>query len=327
MLEREDLCKIAEQAPDGFVQDAVLKANMQIERHRKIACLISGGSDSDIMLDLLYRLDDEKKIVYIWCDTGLEYEATKQHLKDIESKYGIEIVRLKTKKPIPIAIKEYGVPFLSKYVSEMVYRLQRHGFKWEDKPFDELLKEYPKCKTALRWWCNANGEDSRFNISKNKWLKEFMLQNPPTFKISGKCCHFAKKAVAEDFLSENNFDLSCIGVRKAEGGVRSTGYKNCFTPQTDNNIAQYRPLFWLDKKSKEACKQHYGIVYSDCYEVWGMARTGCASCPFGRNFEFELECIMKYEPKLYKAVNKIFGASYEYTRKYRDFQKRNEVKK
>ena len=55
-----------------------------------------------------------------------------------------------------------------------------------------------------------------------------------------------------------------------------------------------------------------------------MARTGCAGCPFGRDFEFELEIMGKYEPKLFRAVNIIFGSSYEYTRKYREFYKKKE---
>ena len=66
----------------------------------------------------------------------------------------------------------------------MISRLQKHNFKWEDKPYDALVKEYPKCKCALKWWCNNNA--SRFNISRNKYLKEFILHNPPTFKISNK---------------------------------------------------------------------------------------------------------------------------------------------
>lgn len=61
---------------------------------------------------------------------------------------------------------------------------------------------------------------------------------------------------------------------------------------------------------------------SKCYTEYGLKRTGCAGCPFGRDFEYELEVIQKYEPKLYKAVNNIFGDSYEYTRKYREFVKK-----
>lgn len=50
-------------------------------------------------------------------------------------------------------------------------------------------------------------------------------------------------------------------------------------------------------------------------------RTGCAGCPFGKDFENELKIIEEYEPKLYKAVNNIFGESYEYTRKFLEFRK------
>lgn len=56
-----------------------------------------------------------------------------------------------------------------------------------------------------------------------------------------------------------------------------------------------------------------------CYTEYGLTRTGCAGCPFGRDFEQELSVIEQYEPKLFKAVNNIFGDSYEYTRKYKAF--------
>lgn len=321
MKDNDKLTEFVKNSPDAWIQDAIYKANQHIERSEKIACSISGGSDSDIMLDFLYKLDDEKKVTYIWFDTGLEYEATKRHLKELEEKYDIEIVRLKTKKPIPRTVREYGVPFLSKQVSEWMSRLQSHNFQWEDDTFENLLKKYPNCKAALKWWCNGYGEKSRHNIAYNTWLKEFIIQNPPSFKISNKCCYYAKKSVANDYISNNDFDLSCVGVRKAEGGARSTAYKNCYTPSDYGQVAQYRPLFWFDNQSKQCYKECHGVTYSDCYEVWGMKRTGCAACPFGQKFEFELECIQKYEPKLYNAVNKIFGASYEYTRKYREFQK------
>lgn len=317
-----DLNEFVFMTTDAWAQDAIYKADQHIRDHNKIACSISGGSDSDIMLDMLYKLDKEKKIVYIWFNTGLEYEATKRHLKELEEKYNIEIVRLDAKKPIPLAVRQYGVPFLSKQVSEFISRLQSHNFQWEDEPFDVLIKKYPNCQSALQWWCGEKGEDSKFNISRNKWLKEFMVQNPPDFKISNRCCYFAKKSPANEYISKGGFDLSCIGVRKAEGGARRFVYKNCFTPAPEGEVAQYRPLFWFDNTSKETYKNAHNLRFSDCYEIWGMDRTGCACCPFGKYFEFELECVQKYEPKLYKAVQKIFGKSYEYTRKYREFQKK-----
>ena len=92
-------------------------------------CSISGGSDSDIVLDIIHKVDEDEKTKYFWIDTGLEYQATKEHLDFLEKKYGIEIVRLKPQKPIPTCVKQYGVPFLSKYVSEQMMRLQASPYQ------------------------------------------------------------------------------------------------------------------------------------------------------------------------------------------------------
>lgn len=47
--------------------------------YKKIICSVSGGADSDVMLDICYRCDKDKKIDYVWFNTGLEYQATKDH--------------------------------------------------------------------------------------------------------------------------------------------------------------------------------------------------------------------------------------------------------
>lgn len=291
-----------------------------MSKKTRIMVSVSGGSDSDIMLDALYRLDPEKKAVYVYFDTGLEYEATKKHLQELEEIYNIKIERVPPVMPIPTCCKKYGVPFWSKRVSEMIYRLQKHNFKWEDRPFDELIQEYPHCRAALRWWCNMyekknNGGESSLNIAYTPYLKEYMIENPPPCRISAKCCQKGKKEPAERYEKENSFDLTCTGVRKAEKGSRSITFKNCFTQNTYEADA-YRPLFWLSDKNKQEYRDRYGIKHSDCYEVWGMKRTGCPGCPYGKEFEQELELAKEYEPKFYRAALNIFGDSYEYTRGY-----------
>ena len=274
------------------------------------------------MLDIMSKVDTEHKVIYVWFDTGIEYQATKNHLDYLEEKYGIHIQREKAVKPIPSACKECGQPFLSKQVSEMISRLQAHGFQWEDEPFDVLIKKYPKCKCALLWWTNGragtSGGYSRFNIEYNKFLKEFMIANPPKFKISNKCCEYAKKKVAHQFGKKFNCDLDIIGVRKSEGGVRASAYKNCFS---DNNTktSQYRPLFWFTDSDKINYENIFDIKHSDCYEVYGLKRTGCVGCPYGRKLEDELSIVKEYEPRLLKAINNIFKDSYEYTRQYHQF--------
>lgn len=322
-----ELFNILEQCPKNkTIIDNVTKAYSKINSplYKRIICSISGGADSDVMLDICSKCDKDNKIDYIWFDTGLEYEATKKHLKYLEDKYGINIKTYKAIKPIPNTCKEYGQPFISKKISDNISRLQKYNFKWEDKSFEELYKEYPKCKSALRWWCNAWGENSRFNINKTKYLKEFMIANPPWFKISHKCCQFAKKDVIHKCISDNSYDLNIYGVRKSEGGARATAYKNCFTSKSDSNksYAEYRPIFYYTNQDKIDYENQFNILHSKCYTEYGLKRTGCAGCPFGKDFEFELNVIQKYEPKLYKAVNNIFGDSYKYTRMYNDFKKK-----
>ena len=86
-----------------------------------------------MMLDLLLRCGAKEKTDFIFFNTGLEYAATHEHLEFLEKKYDIKIQRRPAIKSIPTCIREYGYPFWSKFVSEMIYRLQRHNFQWEDE--------------------------------------------------------------------------------------------------------------------------------------------------------------------------------------------------
>ena len=265
------------------------------------------------------KIRGDKDVEYAFYNTGVEYQATKDHLKQLESKYGIEIKRVQPIKAIPTCCREFGVPFLSKFASEMIGRLQAHDFKFEDLPYEVLVKQYPKCISAVKWWCNCQSEKVRqYNISYNKYLKEFLIQNPPPFRISNKCCTYAKKKPAKKCLQESGADLNVIGVRRSEGGIRATVYKNCYT-QSENGADQYRPLFFMNDDDKSYYEQYFDITHSDCYTKYGLKRTGCVGCPFGRDILDELSTIEKFEPKLYKACLNIFGVSYEYKRKYKQF--------
>lgn len=292
------------------------------QKYKKIVCSISGGSDSDVMLDIVWKCDKDNKVDYVWFDTGLEYQATKDHLKYLEKKYDINIIPYKAIKPIPLSCKEYGQPFLSKKTSQMIYRLQKHNFDFVNdggKSYNELMLKYPRMKAALDWWC-SNNKIECFNIHNNAWLKEFLISYPPDFYISDKCCKYAKKDVAHKLIKENEYDLNIFGVRKAEGGVRQKAYTSCFD-ESESKCDNYRPLFWYSDKDKNEYEVHYEILHSKCYTEYGFIRTGCCCCPFGREREFELQQIKVHEPKLYKAVVNVFGKSYEYTRKYLDFCK------
>lgn len=309
---------------NGEIQATICKTWDHIEFSGGILCAVSGGYDSDIVVDLLARCGGKEKTDFVFYNTGLEYDATKEHIKYLDRAYGIQIREIEPRKHIPACVREYGVPFWSKYVSDMISRLQRHGFRWEDGTVEELLPKYPNCKAALRWWCNEWGDGSRFNADYTPGLKEFIQRYPPPMMISAMCCQKAKKEPAHQLEHSGNYDLAVTGVRQNEGGKRATAYSSCF--DRDGYLARFRPLFWWRDQEKEIYRKHYGIVRSDCYEVWGMERTGCAGCPFGKAFEEELELVKVFEPKRYRAMLAVFGQSYDYTRRFLEFRAKMKTK-
>ena len=306
-IENENVCK------------AILKANSVIRPYKKIMVSISGGSDSDILVDLMEKVRDEsQKIDYVFFDTGIEYYATKKHLNYLENRYNIKIQRIKSSKSIPMSCKQYGQPFISKFVSTEIYSLQLNGFKFEDKPYEKLIEEYPKCKSRIMWWCDMYSP--QLSIRNFKYLKEFLIANPPTFKISAKCCEYSKKALAKNILKKNKYELDVTGIRKSEGGVRSYKYKTCFSEKSNDYIATFMPLFWFNNDDKKYYNEFFKIQNSDCYTKYALKRTGCACCPFSRSLEQELDMAEQFEPKIANACKTIFKESYDYTQKYKKFK-------
>lgn len=314
---------IIEAAPQNpLLQNTLLKMDLKLTHYRNPVCSVSGGSDSDIMIDIIERVRGDRPVTYVFFDTGIEMAATKRHLDELREKYGIEIIKRGAVIPVAKGCREHGLPFLSKAVAENIDRLQQHGFRWEDAPYWRLALRYPGCTAALKWWCNEWGDDSRFNIDRFPYLKDFMLANPPKFRISKRCCQGSKKDTAHLCDTEFSAHLKIIGERRAEGGQRATAHSSCFTAATDDQIATYRPLFFWSDADKAEYAEYYGVTYSDAYTVYGLPRTGCAGCPFGSNFETELAVLHEHEPKLANAVESIFGASYEYMRAYRAYRDR-----
>jgi 3'-phosphoadenosine 5'-phosphosulfate sulfotransferase (PAPS reductase)/FAD synthetase len=306
-------------APTQSIMTAFCKTNNYMIFPDNIVCAVSGGWDSDIMLDIVHKIDRLKKVKYVFYNTGLEMRATIDHITFLEEKYNITIDTVRPSKPIPTACKQFGQPFFSKKVAEYMERLQRHGFKWEIDAFETLFERYPKCKAALRWWCNDFGENSRFNINKTAYLKEFIHDNPPNFKISPKCCTYGKKEPATTYAKKHNADLTLLGIRKAEGGARGTAYKTCFN-ESEKYGNQHFPLFWFTDEDKHKYDEHFNVSHSRAYTVYGCERTGCAACPFGSRFEQELEVLQRHEPNLYTAALNIFRDSIEYMRAYRKYK-------
>lgn len=311
-----------------------------LKLHPKAILSYSGGSDSDILLDLVeevrnaYELD---VVDYCFFNTGLEMKAIKDHVKEVEKKYGVEIKEYRPQKNIVKATREFGQPFMSKIMSaglEGVYKkgipLSVHDEYWNAKDkeskFKELTERYPKCKSPLAFLCCCNGKgEPRPNIqlviNSNKYMLDFIKDNPPQFKISNKCCDCCKKQLAHKI--QKPYELIITGERRDEGGMRSVPKNNgesmCFT-ETASGQYRLKPLFYVSDKDKEWYKAYKKIRYSDAYEVYGLKRTGCCGCSISASAVDDLEKIKKWEPNLVKAAWNVFGDSYRYRQKYNAYK-------
>ena len=109
-----NLNEILDLAPKNeLIGDSIIITYSKLQRYKKILCSVSGGSDSDILLDLCQKYDNADKITYVFFDTGLEFTATKEHLEYLEHRYGIEI---QTKNEILNSTTTFGGGIYSRTV-------------------------------------------------------------------------------------------------------------------------------------------------------------------------------------------------------------------
>lgn len=326
-------------APAKFqaIQSIVAK---HLKQHPNAICSYSGGADSDILIDVIERAREIfglPPVKYVFFNTGLEMKATKDHVKATAEKYGVEIETVRPKTNIVMASRKYGIPFVSKIMSAGLSEWQKKGVplrvaqeyeQAEDKEAkrQELRERYPKCESVLNFLCccNSKGEprpNIQLVINSSKYMRDFIGEYPPDFKISADCCTYCKKNVAHQI--QKGYDMVITGERRDEGGMRSVPRKDntslCFT-ETSSGQYRLRPLYYVSDADKAWYKEYYGLRYSDAYEVYGLTRTGCCGCPISYKAIADLELIRPYEPNLVKAAWNIFGKSYEYRQKYNAYK-------
>lgn len=281
------------------INNTMGKFEYHLSTHNSIVVGVSGGLDSTIIVHMIctYFRQYLDKIHFAFSNTGLEYRATLRFLDELEQKYNIKIDRIRGDSVVT-AVRKYGVPIKSKEYSQYV---------------KDFCNDVPY---AIKWF---NGEkpfnERRYKITpKQKSLCEYIKEH--NISVSKKCCDISKKRPFNNYMKQHNADLRISGERKVEGGVRAASNKDCFAPGHGKHIDKYMPLFFWDDETKQYYKEHEGIKYSDCYEVWGMRRTGCVGCPFNLQIRDDLKTIQKYEPLLYQACMNVFGESYRLMDKF-----------
>lgn len=260
--------------------------------HEKILISVSGGSDSDCIVHLVCTYFPEylDKCHFVFVNTGLEYAATKRHLTDLEQRYSIQIQSIRGESVVSV-IRKYGVPILNKLKSHVL---------------NQYMRDVPSAKKYIFM---DGYKVKRLQFTKNQRILADYLKDNKIW-VSEKCCDLSKKKPLYKYININGIDLNCTGERDAEGGQRAMSHKSCFE-EGNHGIDKYMPLWWWSDDVKATFKQTEGIRFSDCYEVYGMKRTGCCGCPFNLNIADDLQAMFEYEPQLFKACMKVFGQSYE----------------
>lgn len=97
-------------APEKFeaIKSIIAK---RLKEHPNAICSYSGGSDSDILLHLIEQVRTTfgfPPIQYAFFNTGLEMQAIKRHVHEMESLYGVKIDTHRPRKNIVQATREYG---------------------------------------------------------------------------------------------------------------------------------------------------------------------------------------------------------------------------
>ena len=72
-------------APPGPILDMLAKAWSVVGRHENIMAAISGGSDSDIVLDVLCKLDPDKRMLNTGESPNVEEESTLSQILEVNA--------------------------------------------------------------------------------------------------------------------------------------------------------------------------------------------------------------------------------------------------
>lgn len=266
---------------------------------KQIALSFSGGKDSTVLIELIKELGWYDLINIVYSNVKMEFDTINKFIKTFDN---VQILEPKT--ALPIIYLKYGLPIHSKYTSEMLNRLQKHNFDFENdtfKEFEELMQEYKNCVGALKWLCCKNGK-----LNCPLWLKKQLKDIK--FKISNKCCEELKKKPMKKYNKDNNIKLSLVGIRKSEGGIRSVQYKSCVVY---GDVIKYFPLFHLKDEDINNIIKWKNIRISEAYTKYKMNRTGCVGCPFSKDWKHELEVLKEFEPNKYNYCIKTYQEIYK----------------
>ena len=248
----------------------------------------SGGKDSTVLHFLLDEALPGNKIPRVYLNTGIEYKKVVTFVeRERERDARIQIVQ--SKQNIKKMLEAVGYPFKSKEHSQKVSYYQNSGMT----------------KTVI----NYLGQGEKENFLCPEQLK---YNFTPAFKIkvSDKCCRKLKKEVADKWAEENNRPIKITGMRKAEGGLRTS--HNACTIFDEGNLLKFHPLQPIEEDFIDWYIKERNIKLCDLYyPPFNFKRTGCKGCPFSLDLQKQLDIMSIYLPEERRQCEAIWKPVYE----------------
>lgn len=248
----------------------------------------SGGKDSTVIHYLIDEALPNNNIPRVFCNTGIEYEAIVNFVKEMQ-RHDDRIVIIDPSKNILKTLKEDGYPFKSKEYSHVLGIYQRSGMQ----------------KTVERYLTGNRGKYRCPNVLKYQFNDKFDL------KISEKCCLRFKKEPFRKWEKENSRNVCITGMMSQEGGARES-IKGCIITDSDGKIKKFHPLLKVTEEWENWYIKRNDIHLCELYyEPYNFKRTGCKGCPYSLTLQDQLETMSRLLPSERKQCENIWKPVYE----------------
>ena len=250
---------------DRLAKIRAINEQYDLEHNAYIA--FSGGKDSCVVSHLVDLALPGNKIPRVYVNTGIEYVAMVQFVKE-KAKTDDRIIIINNKLNIKRTLKEKGYPFKSKeysanlstyrnnqkIVDNLVNELSAMSLEQINECFEEKYHKKRGIDIALKLL------NYRYNKNEKKVEKSFLLTIPNIlryqfseelykipFKISDKCClEFKEKPMAR-WQKENNREVAITGLMREEKGRRMSTLCTAFSKRT-GKLKSFAPLSVITKE-------------------------------------------------------------------------------
>ena len=233
----------------------VIKDTINKYDEDKFYLSFSGGKDSTVVHHLLDMAIPNNKIPRVFSNTGIEYNAIVEFVKEIADER-FEIIY--PKQNIKAMLERVGYPFKSKEHSCKVGLWQRGG----------------RSKAVIKYM-TADKQETKYACPQ---ILKYQFTDECKLKISELCCMELKKKPFKEYQKRSGRSITITGMMREEGGQRE--HIDCIVTKNDK-VVKFHPLSKVTHEWEKWFIENYNIKLCKLYyDPFNFERTGCKGCPF-----------------------------------------------